>query len=294
MNPKGFTGLTNLGNTCYINSAVFILSHIDVLNSYIIENPNKKETILLNEWTELYKLYWSRNCIISPNKFINSNKKLFKNLNKCEFLENEQCDSIEYLLFFIETLHNELNNDIFFNKLFEIECNTKYLDEKKETLYFEKCQKHWILSLIIPDKKYITIEECLIYTFKEEYICNENAWLDERDNIRKNVYIKSYISVNPNILILQLKRWDYKGNKIRRIIKIEETLDLSIVSKKKSTYELFGIINHHGSTNMGGHYYSCLKKNKKWYIFNDTNINEIHFSNIINETIYCLFYKKIK
>lgn len=296
MTDKGFTGLANLGNTCYINSALFILSHIDILNNYIIENYKKSngENILLHEWIELYNIYWNKNCIIIPNKFINYNRNLFKLLNKYEFIENEQCDSIEYLLFFIETLHKCFNHDIFFNSIFDIECHIKYLDEKKELVYFEKYQKHWIFSLNIPDKVNITIEECIKYTFNDEYIYGDNAWLDEKDNKKKNVYIHSIISVSPKILILQLKRWNYKGNKIRSIINMEETLDLSFVSEKKAVYELFGTIHHSGSTNQGGHYFTSLKKNNKWYIFNDTTINEVKFSNIINETIYCLFYIKIK
>lgn len=296
MTHKGFSGLANLGNTCYINSALFILSHIDILNNYIIENYKKSnsENILLSEWIELYNIYWNKNCIIIPNKFINYNRTLFKKLNKYEFIENEQCDSIEYLLFFIETLHKSFNNDIFFNSIFDIECHIKYLDEKKDLVYFEKYQKHWIFSLNIPDKVNIKIEECIKYTFNDEYIYGDNAWLDEKDNKKKNVYINSIISVSPKILILQLKRWNYKGNKIRSIINIEETLDLSFVSETKAVYELFGTINHSGSTNQGGHYFTSLKKNNKWYIFNDTTINEVKFSNIINETIYCLFYIKIK
>ena len=44
---------------------------------------------------------------------------------------------------------------------------------------------------------------------------------------------------------------------------------------------------------MGGHYYSYVKNNNKWYKFNDTNVNEINSNNIITNKAYSFFFKKI-
>jgi ubiquitin carboxyl-terminal hydrolase 4/11/15 len=37
---RGLSGLTNLGNTCYLNAAVQILSHIHELNEYLMNVSN--------------------------------------------------------------------------------------------------------------------------------------------------------------------------------------------------------------------------------------------------------------
>ena len=83
---KGLSGLANLGNTCFANSCVQILSHTYELNSFLGAGTYKAklkrvpESALLVEWDELRKMLWSDNCIISPGKFI-------KTIQKIEFLE---------------------------------------------------------------------------------------------------------------------------------------------------------------------------------------------------------------
>ena len=333
---KGLSGLANLGNTCYLNSCMQMLSHCysfnELLDNIDINSLNKiDDSILLIEWKNLKNLMWSQNCVISPNRYVNTVQKLSQNKNIELFSGFAQNDLPEFLVFIIDCFHNSLKRKVEMNitgtsrnktddmakecfsmiKNMYSETYSELLNlfygihvsllhsEDNEILLSYKPEPFCLIDLPIPENIHsCNIYSCLDLYIKPEILSGDNAWFNEKTNEKQNVNKCINFWKLPDILIISFKRFTNFNKKINTIITTPiNNLDLSkyVVGYDKETfkYDLFGVCNHSGGC-LGGHYTSFVKNaNGKWYHFNDTQVNEVSENNIITNKGYCYFYKKI-
>ena len=332
-NNRGLSGLVNLGNTCYINSCMQVLSNCYELNEKIdnitIINKND-DAILLQEWLNLKKLMWSKNCIISPKRFINFVHKISALKGYDLFSGFAQNDLPEFLNFIINCFHNSLKREVKMNIVGK-EINEKdnlakkcynmiknmYEKEYSELLdyffgihisYIESienkniisstCEPFCNLSLPIPENLIeCSIYDCLKLYTNKELLSGENSYFNDKTNTKEDVYkCLSFWSL-PKILIVDLKRFTNNNKKKQTLVTSPiEKLDLTnyIIGYDKFTYiyDLFAIINHSGNC-YGGHYTVFIKNsNNKWYHYNDTSVTEVKENKIITSKAYCFFYLK--
>ena len=332
----GLSGLANVGNTCYLNSCMQVLSHTYELNDLLNKNEYKKhlnkkvDSVLLLEWDSLRQLMWSKNCTIMPMAFVKAVQKVSSIKGLILFTGNLQNDVQEYLLFIIDCFHNSLSREVIMDIKGKIEnqkdkiakvcyemmdkmykkdyseiiklfygIHVSVISSIDETVHHSYCPEPFsILSLSIPESNNnITIYDCLDLYCKKEVLEGENAWYNsetkEKENVKRCIKFWSL----PDILIIDLKRWNENNRKINKIVYTPtENIDFSKYvngyNASEYVYDLYGICNHSGNT-MGGHYTACIKNaNNKWYECNDTVIKEINENKIITEKAYCLFYRK--
>jgi ubiquitin carboxyl-terminal hydrolase 8 len=331
---KGLSGLANLGNTCFINSCIQVLSHTYELNFFLeqetYKNKLKKkyDSALLIEWDNLRKIMWNSNCVISPGKFIKTIQKVAQLKDMEMFTGYSQNDLPEFLLFLIDCFHTSLSREIkmtisgnpenetdkiaiqcfemiknMYSKEYSEIWNLFYAVHVSEITNSETGEKikinpepYFMVDLPIPENnKSPSLIDCFNHYVEGEIIKDwYNEDIKERINIRKKIQFWSF----PNILVIDLKRFNNRFQKSQILVTFPlDDLDLSpyVIGYKKDNYkyELYGVCNHSGGV-MGGHYTAYVKNaNGKWYHFNDTSVSEVGLvESIISPKAYVLFYRK--
>eukprot|EP01063_Lacrimia_lanifica_P005057 TRINITY_DN1287_c0_g1_i1.p1 TRINITY_DN1287_c0_g1~~TRINITY_DN1287_c0_g1_i1.p1 ORF type:complete len:762 (+),score=198.35 TRINITY_DN1287_c0_g1_i1:83-2368(+) len=112
--PRGGTGLANIGNTCFMNSALQCLSHTALLHTYFagdhyvhdvaLGNFNGKDGAVATAFSQLLKHLWCGEYrAFAPREFKQNVSGFF------EFAMHQQHDAQEFLLFLLDGLHEDVN-----------------------------------------------------------------------------------------------------------------------------------------------------------------------------------------
>ena len=316
-----YVGLYNPSALCYINSVIQQFFMLPLFQNEILslplENGNlnpDNEDFLYQLQKMFYYLKYSIKKYYNPKPFVLS----FKDSQGKSPDFNEQCDAQEFLLRFIEKINENLKNtknkyiceNIFGgNTLQQVRCTNpecNNISERRDDINY--------LSLEIKGKT--KLQDCLNGFITEEKI--EDYHCEKCD--KKITHIKQVLLDQiPNILIIHLQRFVFNYTyfvmeKLNTPLSFEEEINLKKYTVDKDNekipleyydYELKGALIHSGQHQFG-HYYSLVydKKDKIFYEFNDTVINNVDFDigrdlavgsiGKINNAYMLIYEKKIK
>ncbi|CAF2367647.1 unnamed protein product [Rotaria sp. Silwood2] len=330
------TGLKNLGNSCYMNSIIQSLSFNFILTNYFLKGDFIKDIntknkfgsggLVVKEWFKLIYLLWCQQySYIAPQPF----KYVVGTLQNA-YLGTQQQDAHEFLVFLLDSLHEDLNQatrprveelksenykndrqlaeaskqaflshnrsiiiDLFYG-LFK--STTICLSCSYNSIRFDAFA---IISVPIPPVRQCSLDDCLDLFREFEHLTGEERY--ECSNCKRLSAKKRRLDIweLPKIFIVHFKRFRLQQThyiKNETLIRYPiSNVDFSRWSQtpSPSKYSLVSVVNHFGSMN-SGHYTSYCNDSKQWYYCDDHSIRSADVRELAhNVHAYLLFYSSI-
>lgn len=300
---NGLVGFINLGNTCFMNSALQCLSHCEDLTKYFLleqhkynitpSNDNNSSGEIAMAYYKLIKELWlGQQSVLNPIEF----KGIFGHFVQ-QFADHNQHDSQEVLTFILDKIHEDLNK-VHHKPYIEMNShNNKDTDKVASDKWWKQYKKRE--DSIIVDlfhgqfKNKIACSSCNYisitfdpFVFLSLPIPSQNYFIQYKFFPLIQV---NYINHN-----LQKKHKKKKSNYTTSLL--YQSYDLSLTNRTILNDFITSILKHNpelNKNNLVDFDFIILKPNKQYHklITSSNQLNEL-FHNLLNGYEMCIYEKQ--
>lgn len=311
--PEGGAGLTNCGNTCFLNATLQCLIHTTPLNNYLLSGHHfqqcklysRDKCILCNLQMLMKRSLTGAADSFAPKWFINNLQFIGRH-----FRNGRQEDAHEFLRLSLERMQKCA---LFgYNHLDKYSKETTVINQifggfLRSQVVCLKCKHRSntydpLLDISLDIKNVDSIERALQLFVAPDKLDMDNAYKCEKCKQKVTALKRFSIHKAPNVLTIQLKRFQFAqssffggGGKISKHIKYPARLNIRDYMSKKNgppeVYSLFATIQHEGYSCQSGHYVANVRCGQRWFHFNDSMKRRTSLQQCLNESsAYILFY----
>ena len=281
-------GLINIGNTCYLNTGLHALldnNHLcDLINKYSMSSE-----ILGTINNFIVEYNDGKTNPISPIEI----KKIIGKRNNT-FDDFSQQDSSEFIIYLLDVIDEEIKkinsphhdfpiaNEL--EQIYGIDFDVRIKCKLKTCLKINhKIEKNYFLLLDIESNDK-TLNDVYKHIKSGVKLENDNKYYCENCKEKRIASKRTNVIKWPQHLLIGLKKYKQIGN---NIVKINQKIDIPLEWRHNMT--LKGAILHFGNLN-GGHYVYVKKNNDKWFVINDSSVNEISSQKDLFQILYDAYW----
>uniref|UniRef100_A0A8V5GMA4 Ubiquitin carboxyl-terminal hydrolase 21 n=1 Tax=Melopsittacus undulatus TaxID=13146 RepID=A0A8V5GMA4_MELUD len=321
--PHGVAVAPPLSPQCFMNAVLQCLSSTKPLRDYCLRRDFQQEQP--RAFADVIAALWHPDAAeaVNPGRF----KAVFQKYVP-SFTGYSQQDAQEFLKFFMDRLHVEINRgvlgvpppsshlsphsdderaNVMWKRYLERE-DSKIVDlfvgQLKSCLKCQACgyrsttfEVFCDLSLPIPKKSFaggrVSLHDCFSLFTKEEELDSENAPVCDKCRQRTRSTKKLTIQRFPRILVLHLNRFSTTRYSIKKCsVFVDFPLQQLNLREFASTpiYTLYALCNHSGSVHYG-HYTALCRDPAGWRVYNDSRVSPISENQVPSSEGYVLFYE---